>query len=180
MRRRRKQPSGNGLRRDDGGRNTHPVEKMIFTKKRVDKRLWLCYYNARAQPKHPPNARVVELVDSLASGASALYGRAGSTPASRTNPVDISSTGFFSSTDHAAQQTPGEQSAPQAFLVFGAVISVPPTAQPEWRQYSAPASPAASPTNAAPAAHRWWRRQSAGGWAWQGRRLRWCRGARPG
>ena len=31
------------------------------------------------------DARVVELVDSLASGASALYGRAGSTPASRTN-----------------------------------------------------------------------------------------------
>ena len=41
------------------------------------------------------DARVVELVDSLASGASALYGRAGSTPASRTNPVDVSSTGFF-------------------------------------------------------------------------------------
>ena len=36
-----------------------------------------------------PNARVVELVDSLASGASALYGRAGSTPASRTNLIRI-------------------------------------------------------------------------------------------
>ena len=35
------------------------------------------------------NARVVELVDSLASGASALYGRAGSTPASRTNLIRI-------------------------------------------------------------------------------------------
>ena len=40
------------------------------------------------QSNHP-NARVVELVDSLASGASALYGRAGSTPASRTNLIRI-------------------------------------------------------------------------------------------
>lgn len=36
-----------------------------------------------------PLARVVELVDSLASGASALYGRAGSTPASRTKMIRI-------------------------------------------------------------------------------------------
>ena len=35
--------------------------------------------------KRLKNARVVELVDSLASGASAHSGRAGSTPASRTN-----------------------------------------------------------------------------------------------
>ena len=35
-------------------------------------------------PLTTADARVVELVDSLASGASALYGRAGSTPASRT------------------------------------------------------------------------------------------------
>ena len=40
------------------------------------------------------DARVVELVDSLASGASALYGRAGSTPASRTNPLDENPEGF--------------------------------------------------------------------------------------
>ena len=35
--------------------------------------------------KHEICARVVELADSLASGASALHGRAGSSPASRTS-----------------------------------------------------------------------------------------------
>ena len=50
----------------------------------VDTRAKMCYIISCV--RHQRYARVVELVDSLASGASALCGRAGSTPASCISP----------------------------------------------------------------------------------------------
>ncbi len=75
------------------------------------------------QSNHP-NARVVELVDSLASGASALYGRAGSTPASRTNPVDIRPRDFFVSlTARTANACEADRSA-GVFCLVGRYFSL--------------------------------------------------------
>ena len=65
--------------------NRQNVTRMSIPKKlkkTVDKPGDLWYYTQAV--KRFPNARVVELVDSLDSGSSVHSGRAGSTPASRT------------------------------------------------------------------------------------------------
>ena len=57
-------------------------KKVLTTEKRGGN--ILLAPSGSAMNRHQADARVVELVDSLASGASAHYGRAGSTPASCT------------------------------------------------------------------------------------------------
>ena len=52
------------------------------SKKGVDIPPGVCYYTQAVERQQ--HARVVELADSLDSGSSVLYGRAGSSPASRT------------------------------------------------------------------------------------------------
>ena len=55
------------------------------TGRQASLRCW-CRFDVWVQvPSAAPYARVVELADSLDSGSSVLYGRAGSSPASRTN-----------------------------------------------------------------------------------------------
>ena len=66
---------------------TGSVTSTQQTKKNVDKPDPLWYYIfAVGRPRY---ARVVELADSLDSGSSVHYARAGSSPASRTNNPDI-------------------------------------------------------------------------------------------
>ena len=79
---------GNGIVQNDAapGGTASGKEKMVDEERKVLTREGGCGSISHALSKRciPNHARVVELVDSLASGASALYGRAGSTPASRT------------------------------------------------------------------------------------------------
>ena len=65
---------------------TDKMAVIFFQKYNKNKEKQLTFLCADAIiSKHEIYARVVELADSLASGASALHGRAGSSPASRTN-----------------------------------------------------------------------------------------------
>ena len=59
------------------------VEFLKKFKKSIDNQDIAWYYKSRAE-RRKQNARVVELADSLDSGSSVQYARAGSSPASRT------------------------------------------------------------------------------------------------